>query len=1038
MKKYLFIVLLVGVCFGQKFDIENQLKSFMNDNQLFSDFDAKELQKYPIKKGKKYLGTNNFKRDRSIPVRKDYRSNRSNSSSSTLRNCSDPDNELEVSIVLTEGDWPDEISWFLIDSLSNETILSGDAPFDTILCLPIGYYRLQGLDSYGDGWNNSVLTIVDVSNGTEYLNLTLLNGYEAVQTFYLGPIAGCTDPFAENYDSSANTDDGSCEYLLCEENKVFLYCSPGDFPEEVSWSIYDLIGTEIITGIADQFYSICIPTGEYKVLGFDTYGDGWDGSTLTGLDSSDNVLFSWTLNSGFVDSTSFWVGPIMTTWEGPVWHVSNNGSDEHIGSQDFPFSTIQKAIDMASDGDTVFVLSGTYSENVNFNEKNVVVIGENRDNTFIDGGGNNRLINLLTGNNVVTLESFTIKNGYSNWGGALTFGNGDTLTLNHCNFINNVAEQGGGVFNSNGGIVDIFNCLFENNSSVNGRSVINIGNDVDDENNNISISISHSTFNDNNSDSKGAVNVWAADSVEISNCTFSNNYSGSYAGALNVHDVNYFIMENSNVLNNRCVTGSGGGISTWDLNYGLIKNSSIIGNVSEQGNGGGMVLWSNANMEIINSTIADNQAQLAQDLFIKHNSTLKLENSVVYNRNTYDQIGLYDSFLEFDDIEQACSLTLEGTNLIRGGLTHIYKDTLSTINSNGSLILSNPLFCEPENGDYSLAENSPLISLLYQENIQVGVTSAVGCGAINPYPIINFIQNHEIFEDEQLSINILASSELGLELSYYAESNTLELPVSMDSTVLTIEPQDDWNGVGIVSVFVFDTNGLYDSTSFDVTVLPINDSPTNFELIYPTVLDTIPVSVDTDETIPFTWESSIDVDSEVSYKLTITLDYFGTTYTNEYENISDTTYGVSAYEYAILMINLNLPRWNIDYTVEASDGEYTVISDDGEFVLDNTSLSIEKSMLPKEFALYQNYPNPFNPITSLRYDLPNDGLVNITIYDMMGRIVKTLVNGSQTAGFKSVQWNATNDRNEPVSAGLYLYTIQAGEFRQTKKMVLLK
>ena len=77
-------------------------------------------------------------------------------------------------------------------------------------------------------------------------------------------------------------------------------------------------------------------------------------------------------------------------------------------------------------------------------------------------------------------------------------------------------------------------------------------------------------------------------------------------------------------------------------------------------------------------------------------------------------------------------------------------------------------------------------------------------------------------------------------------------------------------------------------------------------------------------------------------------------------------------------------------------------------------------------------------MTSIPYDIPNDGLVNITIYDMMGRVVKTLVNGSQTAGFKSVQWNATNDRNEPVSAGLYLYTIQAEEYRQTKKMVLLK
>ena len=100
--------------------------------------------------------------------------------------------------------------------------------------------------------------------------------------------------------------------------------------------------------------------------------------------------------------------------------------------------------------------------------------------------------------------------------------------------------------------------------------------------------------------------------------------------------------------------------------------------------------------------------------------------------------------------------------------------------------------------------------------------------------------------------------------------------------------------------------------------------------------------------------------------------------------------------------------------------------------------AIDNQVIPDVFSLHQNYPNPFNPITSMRYDLPNDGLVNITIYDMMGRIVKTLVNGSQTAGFKSVQWNATNDKNEPVSAGLYLYSIQAGEFRQTKKMMLLK
>ena len=130
--------------------------------------------------------------------------------------------------------------------------------------------------------------------------------------------------------------------------------------------------------------------------------------------------------------------------------------------------------------------------------------------------------------------------------------------------------------------------------------------------------------------------------------------------------------------------------------------------------------------------------------------------------------------------------------------------------------------------------------------------------------------------------------------------------------------------------------------------------------------------------------------------------------------------------------------WRIDisnfesFTNENQNGPFEIT-----FINENI-LAIENITFPNKYALHQNYPNPFNPITSLRYNLPNDGLVNIAVYDMMGKIVKTLVNSSQNAGFKSVQWNATNERNEPVSAGLYLYTIQAGEFRQTRKMVLLK
>jgi hypothetical protein len=96
------------------------------------------------------------------------------------------------------------------------------------------------------------------------------------------------------------------------------------------------------------------------------------------------------------------------------------------------------------------------------------------------------------------------------------------------------------------------------------------------------------------------------------------------------------------------------------------------------------------------------------------------------------------------------------------------------------------------------------------------------------------------------------------------------------------------------------------------------------------------------------------------------------------------------------------------------------------------------AFIPNKFSLKQNFPNPFNPVTTLRYDLPENGHVNITIYDMLGRQVKTLINQIQDAGYRSVIWDATNDYGKPVSAGIYLYQIQAGDFIQTRKMVLLK
>jgi hypothetical protein len=91
-----------------------------------------------------------------------------------------------------------------------------------------------------------------------------------------------------------------------------------------------------------------------------------------------------------------------------------------------------------------------------------------------------------------------------------------------------------------------------------------------------------------------------------------------------------------------------------------------------------------------------------------------------------------------------------------------------------------------------------------------------------------------------------------------------------------------------------------------------------------------------------------------------------------------------------------------------------------------------------EFTLSQNYPNPFNPVTTLRYEIPRKSFINITIFDILGNVVSDLVSSNQTAGYKSIQWTATNNQGDSVPAGVYLYSIEAEGFRQTKKMVLLK
>ena len=184
--------------------------------------------------------------------------------------------------------------------------------------------------------------------------------------------------------------------------------------------------------------------------------------------------------------------------------------------------------------------------------------------------------------------------------------------------------------------------------------------------------------------------------------------------------------------------------------------------------------------------------------------------------------------------------------------------------------------------------------------------------------------------------------------------------------------------------------------------------------------------------------SQITLDGSASYDLD------GTIVEYNWSQSSDGDQGIfSSANEAVVTFTLPI---NMDIGLVACIVWLTVTDDIGnehmsELVITGTNDALDLSdaiNTPKKFKLNQNYPNPFNPVTTLGYNLPENELVNITVYDMLGNIINQLVNEVQNSGYNVIQWDATDNQGQPVSAGVYLYSIKAGEFRQTKKMILIK
>ncbi len=127
----------------------------------------------------------------------------------------------------------------------------------------------------------------------------------------------------------------------------------------------------------------------------------------------------------------------------------------------------------------------------------------------------------------------------------------------------------------------------------------------------------------------------------------------------------------------------------------------------------------------------------------------------------------------------------------------------------------------------------------------------------------------------------------------------------------------------------------------------------------------------------------------------------------------------------------------VTVVIDEHNEEYDLILIDGGLNVLSTDV-VEKDDEPMKYALSQNYPNPFNPGTVIRYSIAEDNYVKLDVYDILGRLVVTLVDSYITAGFYSVNWDGKDSWGKDVASGVYIYRIRSGYFLSVRRMTLVR
>jgi hypothetical protein len=293
-------------------------------------------------------------------------------------------------------------------------------------------------------------------------------------------------------------------------------------------------------------------------------------------------------------------------------------------------------------------------------------------------------------------------------------------------------------------------------------------------------------------------------------------------------------------------------------------------------------------------------------------------------------------------------------------------------------------------------------------------------------PIYIDIPDTNFVEDGSLVLNLndfLVDVDDGDDVQWTSDGgDSIVVEIDNESDQATFTAAENWFGSEAISFIAADSGGHSDSDTTLVTVMPVNDAPE----ITPS-LPTIHMHTGETDTVLDLDDYVIDVDNADGE---LEWDVSGNNH-SEIEILED-------HQLVITCDSDWIGTENLHFIVYDPEN----LTDD-----DNTYLVIEPSVattpalnssLPERVSLDQNYPNPFNPKTAITFALPQRADISLKIYDISGKLVKTLIDAECDAGYHTVIWNGTDENSDDVSSGIFIYQLSTPSGDELGKMIMVK